>query len=174
MPNARARMVLFAVSILVAGGPARAQDAYPSKPVRMIVPFPPGGPADLIARVMAQKLSEEFGKQFYIENHSGAGGNIGAGVAAHAPADGYSLIVNSQATVINPSLYKSLPYDPVKDFIAVTRIATTPNVSWCTRRCRRRRVKELVELVRSGAANTTAMRIPASARRRICPASCSG
>ena len=86
MPKALRFIVLFAVSILLASGPARAQEAYPSKPVRMIVPFPPGGPADLIARVMAQKLSEDLGKQFYIENHSGAGGNLGTGIAARAPA----------------------------------------------------------------------------------------
>ena len=89
MPKALRFIVLFAVSILLACGPARAQEAYPNKPVRMIVPFAPGGPADIIARLVAQKLTEEFGKQFYVENHAGAGGNIGAGVAARAAADGY-------------------------------------------------------------------------------------
>ena len=118
MPKTLRFIVLFAVSILLAGGPARAQEAYPSKPVRMIVPFAPGGPADIIARLVAQKLTEEFGKQFYVENHAGAGGNIGAGVAARAAPDGYSLMLTSQVTVINPHLYKSVPYDPDKDFIA--------------------------------------------------------
>src|SRR5882762_5705910 len=79
-------LVLVAVAVLAIGAPAQAQDTYPSKPVRMIVPFAPGGPADLIARVIGQKLSEEFGRQFYIENHSGAGGNLGVGIGAHAPA----------------------------------------------------------------------------------------
>ena len=129
---------------------AHAQDAYPSKPVRMIVPFAPGGPADLIARVMAQKLSEDLGKQFYIENHAGAGGNLGVGIGAHAPADGYSMIVNSQATVTNRSLYKTLPYDPFKDLIAVTRIATTPNVIVVHPSVPAKTMKELVELIRSG------------------------
>src|ERR1051325_2351823 len=89
----------FAVSVLLAGTPARAQDAYPSKPVRIIVPFAPAGPADIIARLMAQKLTEEFGKQFYVENHAGAGGNIGAGVAARAPADGTSLMLDRKSVV---------------------------------------------------------------------------
>jgi tripartite-type tricarboxylate transporter receptor subunit TctC len=149
MPNALRCIVLIA-STLLAFGPAHAQDAYPNKPVRMIVPFPPGGPADLIARVMAQKLSDDLGKQFYIENHSGAGGNIGVGVGARASADGYSLIVNSQATVTNRSLYKSLPYDPFKDLVAVTRIATTPNVVVVHPSVPAKTMKELVELMRTG------------------------
>src|SRR5262245_617902 len=102
--------------------------AYPDRPVKLIVPFPAGGPADLIARIVGQKLSEDLSKQFYVENHSGAGGNLGTGIAARAAADGYSLIVTSQAFVINASLYKSLPYDPGNDFAPITRIATTPNV----------------------------------------------
>src|SRR6188768_1500226 len=98
--------VLVAASFLFAGATAQAQDAYPNKPVRMIIPFAPGGPADIIARLVAQKMTEEFGKQFYVENHAGAGGNIGAGVAARAPADGYNIMLTSQVTVINPHLYK--------------------------------------------------------------------
>jgi tripartite-type tricarboxylate transporter receptor subunit TctC len=143
-------LLLVAVSILVTGSPARTQDAYPSKPVRMIVPFPPGGPADLIARVIAQKLSEDLGKQFYIENHAGAGGNLGVGIGARALADGYSMIINSQATVTNRSLYKTLPYDPFKDLIAVTRIATTPNVIVVHPSVPAKTMKELVELIRGG------------------------
>ena len=112
------------------------------------MPFPAGGPADLIARIIGQKLSEDFGKQFYVENHSGAGGNIGTGIGARAPADGYSLLVNSQAFVINASLYKSLPYDPEKDFAAVTRIATTPNVLVVHPSVPAKTVRELVELMR--------------------------
>ena len=140
--------VLIAASILFACGPGRAQEVYPSKPVRMIVPFAPGGPADIIARLVAQKLSEEFGKQFYVENHAGAGGNIGAGVAARAPADGYSLMVTSQVIVINPHLYKSVPYDADKDFVPVTRIATSPNVLVVHPSVPAKTVKELVELIR--------------------------
>ena len=120
----------------------------------MIVPFAPAGPADIIARLVAQKLSEEFGKQFYVETHAGAGGNIGAGVAARAPADGYSLMITSQVTVINPHLYESLPYDP-KDFVAVTRIATSPNVLVVNPSVPAKTVKELVDLVKREPAKYT-------------------
>ena len=140
--------VLLAVSMLLACGPASAEEAYPSKPVRVVVPFPPGGPADLIARLIGQKLSETLGKQFYVENHSGAGGNLGTSIAARAPGDGYTIMITSQALVINTSLYKSLPYDPNKDFIAVTRIATTPNVLVVNPDVPAKTVKELVELIR--------------------------
>jgi tripartite-type tricarboxylate transporter receptor subunit TctC len=126
-----------------------AQEAYPSKPVRMIIPFAPGGPADVIARLVAQKLSEDLGKQFYVESHAGAGGNIGTGLAARQAADGYSLLLTSQAIVINASLYKSLPYDAFRDFIAVTRIATTPNVLVVHPSVPANTVKELVELIRN-------------------------
>ena len=147
-------LVLAAVSVLLTGSLARAQDAYPSKPVRIIVPFAPSGPADIVARLIGQKLSEEFGKQFYVENHAGAGGNIGAGVAARAPADGYSLMMTSQVTVINPHLYASLPYDP-KDFVAVTRIATSPNVLVVNPSVAAKTVKELIDLIKSEPAKFT-------------------
>jgi tripartite-type tricarboxylate transporter receptor subunit TctC len=148
MPKLIRAMVFLAAAALFASGPARAQDAYPNKPVRIIVPFAPGGPADIIARLVAQKLSDEFGKQFFVETHAGAGGNIGAGVAARAPADGYSLMLTSQVIVINPHLYRSVPYDPDKDFATVTRIATSPNVLVVHPSVPAKTVKELVELVK--------------------------
>jgi tripartite-type tricarboxylate transporter receptor subunit TctC len=141
-------LAAIAASVVLTCGSVTAQDAYPSKPVRMIIPFAPGGPADVIARLVAQKLSEDLGKQFYVENHAGAGGNTGAGLAARAPADGYSLLVTSQALVINASLYKALPYDTFKDFTAVTRIATTPNVLVVNPSVPAKTVKELVDLMR--------------------------
>ena len=99
--------------------------------------------------MIGQKLLEWLrAKQFYIENHSGAGGNLGTGIAAHAPGDGYTIMITSQALVINTSLYKSLPYDPFKDFIAVTRIATTPNVLVVNPDVPTKTVKELVALIR--------------------------
>lgn len=149
------RSLLLLAAVVILAGPATAQETYPAKPVRMIVPFAPGGPADIIARLVAQKLTEEFGKQFYVENHAGAGGNIGAGLAARAPADGYSLMVTSQVTVINPHLYKSVPYDPDKDFVAVTRIATSPNVLVVHPSVPAKSVKELVELIKREPAKYT-------------------
>jgi tripartite-type tricarboxylate transporter receptor subunit TctC len=142
---------LVLLAALLLANQAFAQ-AYPNRPVKLIVPFPAAGPADLIARIVGQKLSEDFGKQFYVENHSGAGGNLGTGIAARAPADGYSLIVNSQAFVINASLYKSLPYDPDKDFAPITRIATTPNVLVVHPSVPAKTVQELVDLIRGSEA----------------------
>jgi tripartite-type tricarboxylate transporter receptor subunit TctC len=139
--------VLVSFAVLFLGTAASAQP-YPNKPVKLIVPFPAGGPADLIARIVGQKLSEDFGKQFYVENHSGAGGNLGVGIGARARADGYSLLVTSQAFVINASLYKSLPYDPDKDFMPITRVANTPNVIVVHPSVPAKTVKELVALIR--------------------------
>src|SRR5450759_1558774 len=98
---------------------ARAQN-YPDRPVKMIVPFAPGGPADIMARLLAQKLSERFGKQFYVVNQGGAGGNIGMGNAAHAEPDGYTLVLVSSSYMVNPSLYPNVPYDQAKDFLPIT------------------------------------------------------
>ena len=95
-------------------------DAYPARPVRLLVPLAAGGPTDVFARVMAQKLSEQLGKQFYVENVPGAGGNIGTGRAAQAPPDGYTLLVAASSFVTNPSLYATVPYDPIKDFDPIT------------------------------------------------------
>ena len=142
------RVIFAFASLMLLPCAAAAQDNYPSKPVRMIVPFAPGGPADLIARIVGQKLSEELGKQFYIETHAGAGGNTGTGLAARAPADGYTLLVNSQALVINASLYKTLPYDPAKDLAAITRMANTPNVVVMHPSVPSKTMKELVDLMR--------------------------
>src|SRR6059058_3393423 len=89
--------------------PAAALD-YPTRPVRVIVPFAPGGPTDVFARLMAQKLSEQMSQQFYVENVGGAGGNIGAGRAAKSPPDGYTLLVNGLNHVVNPTLYQQIPY----------------------------------------------------------------
>jgi tripartite-type tricarboxylate transporter receptor subunit TctC len=147
-PSMRSKIILAAACLLALAAGAGAQDTWPAKPVRMIVPFAPGGPADVIARIVAQKLTDELGKQFYVENHAGAGGNTGSGLAARAPADGYSLLVTSQALVINASLYKSLPYDTFKDFVAVTRMATTPNVLVVHPAVPAASVAELVALMR--------------------------
>jgi len=112
-----------------AASAAFAADApYPSRPVRMIVPFAPGGPTDVIARSMAQKLSEMWGHQVVVDNRAGAGGNIGMGLAAQALPDGYTILVVSSSYVVNPSLYAKIPYDPYKSFVPVTNAAASPNV----------------------------------------------
>jgi tripartite-type tricarboxylate transporter receptor subunit TctC len=94
--------------------------AYPARPVRLIVPYPPAGPTDVFARIIAERLSDQLGKQFFVENVPGAGGNIGTGSAARAPADGHTLLVAVNSLVINPTLYATVPFDPYKDFDPVT------------------------------------------------------
>jgi hypothetical protein len=102
--------------------------SYPSRPVRVIVPYAPGGPTDILARLMAQKLSEHFGKQFYVENIGGAGGNVGKGQGAKAVPDGYTMLVAGTPMVINPTLYERVPFDPYKDFDPVTLAVTSPDM----------------------------------------------
>jgi tripartite-type tricarboxylate transporter receptor subunit TctC len=115
----------------------------------VIVPWAPGGPADIIARIIAQKLSEEFGKQFYVENHAGAGGNRGTAMAASSPGDGYTILVASSSYVVNPSLYAKNPYDPYKDFEPVTLAAASPNILVVHPDVPVKTVKELIDLVKT-------------------------
>jgi len=126
------RMVVslgIALIIALAGAEARAQDGYPSKPVRIIVSFAAGGPTDQVARIMSAKLTELLGQTFLVENRTGAGGNIGAAEVAKAPPDGYTLLMATVSThAINPGLYKNMPYDPVKDFAPVGQVGVTPCV----------------------------------------------
>jgi tripartite-type tricarboxylate transporter receptor subunit TctC len=102
---------------------------YPDHSIKVIVPFPPGGATDIVGRLVMQRLSERLGQQFFIENIGGAGGNIGMTAAARAPHDGYTILLSSSSIVVNPSLYKSIPFDVEKDFIAVTKAGASPN-SW--------------------------------------------
>ncbi len=108
---------------------AYSQTAWPTKPVKIIVPFAPGGTTDLLARAMAPELSKAFGQNFIVENKAGAGGNVGADAVAKAPADGYTLLMGTVGTHgINVALYDKMPFDPVKDFAPVTLVAGVPNV----------------------------------------------
>jgi tripartite-type tricarboxylate transporter receptor subunit TctC len=105
-----------------------AAERYPSRPVRLIVPFAPGGPTDTIARLIAQHLTEAFRQQVVVDNRAGAGGNIGMGLAAHSPPDGHTVLLVSSSFVVNPSLYKKIPYDPYKSFALISNVAASPNV----------------------------------------------
>jgi len=120
----RSRICMLHVCALLLGAitcPAIAQDGYPSKPVRLIAPFPPGGTTDVLCRLIAQKLSTAFGRQVIVDNRPGAAGSIGHDVAAKAPADGYTLVLTTKGgLVINPYLYKKLPFDPLNDFEMIT------------------------------------------------------
>jgi tripartite-type tricarboxylate transporter receptor subunit TctC len=120
----------------------------PSRPVRVIVPFAPGGPTDVCARLIAQKLSEQLGSQFYVENVTGAGGNIGTGQAARATADGYTILITVNNYLINPTLYAKVPYDAIKDFEAVTLAAVFPSALLVHPSLPANNVKELIELIK--------------------------
>ena len=107
---------------------ARAQVAYPNKPIRLVVPYPPGGPLDTAARALAERVKESLGV-IVVENRPGAGGNLGVDQVAKSPPDGYSLVIGAVAThAVNPWLFSKLPYDTIKDFAPITLIAHVPNV----------------------------------------------
>jgi tripartite-type tricarboxylate transporter receptor subunit TctC len=116
-----------ALPLLAAAPPLRAQETFPSKPLRLVVPFPAGGPTDIVARPLAQLLSEALGQQVLVENKGGAGGSIAADLVAKSPPDGYTLLMGTVGTqAINASLYRKLPYDPMKDFTALGLAASAP------------------------------------------------
>ena len=122
--------VLFAAGCaasVVSAVPASGAE-YPSRPIRFIVPFPAGGPTDVIARIVGQKLTESLKQQVVVDNRSGAGGNIGMGIAANAAPDGYTAIFVSSSFMVNPGLYKKIPYDPGKSFAPVTNAAASAHV----------------------------------------------
>jgi tripartite-type tricarboxylate transporter receptor subunit TctC len=121
------RPLLIACAALALAAPAHAQD-YPSRPVKVIVPFSPGGAVDGPTRIVAQKLSERLGQQVVVENKPGAGATLGAGEVAKAPADGYTLLLASQTNAISATMYRKLPFDPIEDFAPVMLIGEEPGV----------------------------------------------
>src|SRR5262245_21297139 len=123
--------------------------SYPDKPVKIIVPFAPAGPTDVVARLIGQKLSERLGKQFYVENVTGAGGNAGMGQAARSMPDGYTILFVSSSYVVNPSLYPKIPYDPYKDFLPVTVAGDAPNILLVHPSVPAKTVSELIEYIKA-------------------------
>ena len=146
--RALAASAALILSMLAPAGHAAAE-GYPAKPVRLIVPFAAGGPTDVIARIVAQKLSESFGQQVVTENIPGAGGNTGVTMVARAPADGYTILVVSTGFIVNPSMYAKISYDPVKDFAPITLVAASPNVVSVNPDFPAKSMKELVDLVKA-------------------------
>ena len=133
---------------LVMTAPANAQ-SYPNKPVRVVVPYPPGGPTDRVARVLFQQVSEATGQQFLVDNRAGAGGNIGAEIVAKSPADGYTLLIGTTAHAINMSLFKNLSYDVQKDFAPVSLLTQGPLVLVAHPQFPANSIKEVIELAKS-------------------------
>src|SRR5579862_6003746 len=126
----RGLFLSIVAAMLLASGVCYGQSApnYPTRQVRIVVPYPPGGPSDLIARLVAQKLSERLGQSFFIENVNGASGAVGAGQVAHTPPDGYTLLTVTNDFAVASVTNTNLPYDPVKDFTPITIISASPSV----------------------------------------------
>src|SRR5262245_2646738 len=132
LPRARRRnrfIELFAVMVTSSMLPFAHAQTYPSKPVRIIVPFAPGGATDIVTRLVAQKLTEAWGQQILVDNRGGAGGNIGGELAAKAPPDGYTLLMTSGSIVTaNQHIYRKMPFNAEKDFVPITNVASGPQV----------------------------------------------
>lgn len=148
--NAGGLAVLLAIlSALPIVGNAVAQANYPERPIRMIVAFPPGGPSDIVARLMAEKLTEALGKPAVVENVSGASGNIGTERVAKSVPDGHTLLISAPGPlVVNPSLYQKVPFDPIRDFAPISQLCFTPNVLVVNNDVPVKSVQELIALAR--------------------------
>jgi tripartite-type tricarboxylate transporter receptor subunit TctC len=127
---------------------AEAQD-FPVKPIRILVPFAPGGPTDVVARLMGAKLTEAWGQQVVVENRGGAGGNIGMGIGAHANPDGYTWLMVSSSFVVNPSLYSKIPYDPYRDLTPISNLAASPHAFFLHSSSPVKTIAELIALAKS-------------------------
>jgi len=147
------RILTTASALLLCSGAAHlalAQSGYPNKPVRIIVPFPPGGPADALARIVGDKVGQSLGQPFVIENKPGAGGNIGMEQGARATPDGYTLTLAPAGNLtIAPSLYSKLPYDPAKDYAPITVLANVPNILITATTVPARTLRDLITLAKA-------------------------
>jgi tripartite-type tricarboxylate transporter receptor subunit TctC len=142
-------IVLGLAALVIAGASFAQTSGYPNRPVKMIAPFAPGGPVDAVARVLAPKLSEGLGQQFYVENHPGGSGNIGTALAAKATADGYTILVISSTLVVNPSLFSKLGFDTTSDLAPVSLVGVSPQVLLVHPSVPAASVKELVAWVKA-------------------------
>jgi len=149
MKKATVVFLIFTLAVFFAGIPDAGAQEYPTRPVRMIVPFPPGGGTDILARIVAQKLGERLGQQVIVDNRPGAGTNIGMELAARAVPDGYTLLMASIGVAANPSLYPKMPFDPVRDLAPVTLVAIAPTVLAVHPSVTARTVKQFINLVQS-------------------------
>jgi tripartite-type tricarboxylate transporter receptor subunit TctC len=144
-----ARLLALLAALASASDASAQSSPYPNHPIRLIVGFTAGGPTDVIARLVAQKLSESWGQQIYVENLPGAGSNTASATVAKAPPDGYTVLAISTGFIVNASLYAKIPYDPVKDFAAVTLVAASPNVLVTHPSVPAKDIKELIALIKA-------------------------
>jgi tripartite-type tricarboxylate transporter receptor subunit TctC len=145
----RGLFLSIVAATLLASGVSYGQSPYPTRQVRIVVPYPAGGPTDLIARLIAQKLGERLGQSFFVENVAGASGAVGAGQVAHAAPDGYTLLVSTNDFAVASVTNTNLPYDPVKNFSPVSLIATSPQVVAVNPSVPAKTMKELVDLIKA-------------------------
>jgi tripartite-type tricarboxylate transporter receptor subunit TctC len=143
------RLTAAGVAFLLDLSQLSLAETYPAHPVRLIVPFAAAGPTDVIARIVAQKLSDAWGQQVYIENLPGAGGNTGIANAAKSKPDGYTMLVVSTGFIVNPSMYAKVPYDPLKEFSPITLVAASPNVISAHPSFPAKTLNELIDLVKA-------------------------
>jgi len=147
--SAAAGVLLIASSGLMAAGPATAADVYPSKTIRLVVPFAPGGGSDIVARLLSPKMTEALGQTVVVDNRAGASANLGAAMVAKAAPDGYTLLLANANYTINPSLFKSLPFDPVREFAPVALLANVTNVLAIHPSIPAKSVKELISFAKA-------------------------
>jgi len=141
--------IALALAAALLGGPAFAADTYPDHKIRLIVPFAAGGPTDVIGRLVAERLSDAFGQQVYVENLPGAGGNLGVETAKRAAPDGYTIVAVSTGFIINPSMYTTIGYDPLKDFAPISLVAASPNVVVVHPSVAAKDLRELIALIKA-------------------------
>jgi tripartite-type tricarboxylate transporter receptor subunit TctC len=143
-------VVAIAPVFVFLSAPASAEDIYPTRPLRMVIPFAAGGPTDIVGRIMGNKMATLLGQQVVVENRTGAGGNIGADVVSKSPPDGYTLLMATVSThAINPGLYRQMPYNPIRDFAPVGRIGVTPTLLGVNPSLPVTDAKSLIALVRA-------------------------
>src|ERR1700689_1965105 len=147
-PKSALRFAVFCLALML-GTQASAQGSYPDHKIRMIVPFAAGGPTDVIGRLVAEQLSEVLGQQVYVENLPGAGGNLGVETAKRAAPDGYTIVAVSTGFIINPSMYTTIGYDPLKDFAPISLVAASPNVVTVHPSVAAKNLKELIDLIKA-------------------------
>src|SRR5581483_468075 len=144
----RRHLLAGSAALLAAGSGAQAAIDWPSKPVKVIVPYPPAGGADTVSRILFQKLSEMWGKSFVIDNRGGAGGTIGEAAAAKADPDGYTVLYDATAFSVNPALYPKLSFDYGKDFAPVFLASLVPNILVVTPSVEVNSVKDIIDLAK--------------------------
>lgn len=150
------RRLILGLALVLAALPARAQPAYPDRPLRMVIPFAPGGAADVVGRIVAQGMSEDLGQPVVVENRGGSGGVIGSQAALQSPADGYTIVLHTLSSgVMNAGLYSNMPFDLRRAFAPVGLVGTVPNIIVVTPRLQAQTLQELIALVRANPGRIT-------------------